>query len=555
MEHNIDSILRNAYNEIQKNLISGEPIENLKKVVIAAEKLSLNNKQIAILSIIYVKCDQNHCVEISEITSMLLRFFNEKARDIRGILRHLVSEDYLNKYEDQNKTFYYLSSKTQRAIDEDQFDYFVLKHPIGLEQILAFFHQKAMDHDKLRESEIDTLLYTLKETNSKVELIHFIEYHFMYHNHAAAFAVLATCAKALIDNDNFDFGYMVRYIQFGRQEISELRKSILQGTWTPIELGYIEITGGGHLEFNPTLQLTEKGFDFFMKEIDNFTLDLIRKKMGAINTPLMQPKEIKKTQLYFSDHFKNQTDRIVQLLSPVKFKDYQTKLASSERMKGITLLFHGAPGCGKTEFALQIAKRTNRPLMKIHVTDFMSKWVGDSEANLKRIFSDYKKVYDKYPIAPILFLNECDQIIGKRVNTQNSVDQMTNGLQNIMLEEMETFGGILIGTTNLTQNMDAAFERRWTIKMNFEPPTQDAIMAIWKNAIKGIRKDECRILAQKYLLTPGEIMNVARRFSFENLLGLQSKRIVVIEGLCQSEKYSSKNMTKSIGFEFNQTLI
>jgi SpoVK/Ycf46/Vps4 family AAA+-type ATPase len=266
---------------------------------------------------------------------------------------------------------------------------------------------------------------------------------------------------------------------------------------------------------------------------------------------MLQPKEIKPVKLLFSPILQNQTTRISELLSPSKFKHYQSSLNANERMKGITLLFHGGPGCGKTEFALQLAKQTNRPIMKIQVSDFMSKWVGDSEANLKRIFSDYKRVCENSTIEPILFLNECDQIIGKRIETNNSVDQMNNGLQNLVLEEMEIFGGILIGTTNLTQNMDSAFERRWSIKLNFEAPTADAIVEIWKFAIKGIRKNEALSLAKNYSLTPGEIMNVARRFKFEELLGLQKSRISVLEDLCNTERYKSIHHQKTIGFEFN----
>ena len=74
--------------------------------------------------------------------------------------------------------------------------------------------------------------------------------------------------------------------------------------------------------------------------------------------------------------------------------------------------------------------------MKIQVTDFQSKWVGQSESQLKAIFDDYRMSFDRMKIKPILFLNECDQIIGRRISIGSSVDQMSNALQNILLEEM-----------------------------------------------------------------------------------------------------------------------
>jgi SpoVK/Ycf46/Vps4 family AAA+-type ATPase len=241
----------------------------------------------------------------------------------------------------------------------------------------------------------------------------------------------------------------------------------------------------------------------------------------------------------------------VELLKPASFSKYQASFPKNAKMKGLTLLFHGGPGCGKTEFALQLSKATGRPLMKVEVTDFQSKWVGESEKQLKQIFADYKMACDRMGDAmPILFLNECDQVIGRRVGIKSSVDQMTNALQNIILEEMENFKGILIGTTNLTANMDPAFERRWVMKVQFESPNEIAKVAIWKSAIKGLRQSEAQELASQFDLTPGEISNISRRFVIEKMLGLTQTRLNTLKLLCESENYHSPTITKSIGFSF-----
>jgi SpoVK/Ycf46/Vps4 family AAA+-type ATPase len=224
-------------------------------------------------------------------------------------------------------------------------------------------------------------------------------------------------------------------------------------------------------------------------------------------------------------------------------------------MKGITMLFHGGPGCGKTEFALQLSKATGRPLMKIEVTDFQSKWVGESEKQLKQIFTDYKAISKRMGSqSPILFLNECDQVIGRRVGIKSSVDQMTNALQNIILEEMETFNGILIGTTNLTANMDPAFERRWVMKMQFVAPNEEAKISIWKSAIKGLRQNEALDLVKRFDFTPGEIANVSRRFVIENMLGLSQSRLQTLIQLCETEHYEVQTSQKTIGFTFEKSL-
>jgi SpoVK/Ycf46/Vps4 family AAA+-type ATPase len=126
---------------------------------------------------------------------------------------------------------------------------------------------------------------------------------------------------------------------------------------------------------------------------------------------------------------------------------------------------------------------------------------------------------------------------------------MTNAIQNILLEEMETFGGILIGTTNLTRNMDPAFERRWTMKLHFEAPNEQAIAAIWKSHIKGLRQTEAVILASQNQLTPGEIFNVGRRYAVERLLGLEDTRLKTLLKLCDTERYEAAQTARNpLGF-------
>jgi SpoVK/Ycf46/Vps4 family AAA+-type ATPase len=268
---------------------------------------------------------------------------------------------------------------------------------------------------------------------------------------------------------------------------------------------------------------------------------------------MMQPKDIQKVDLYFNPDFAKRIDRMSTILMPQKFAEFQASFPKNAKMKGLTMLFHGGPGSGKTETVLQLCRKTKRPLMKIEVTDFQSKWVGESERKLKQIFTDYKTACERMEVAPILFLNECDQIIGKRVGIRNSVDQMNNALQNILLEQLEQFQGIMIGTTNLTKNMDEAFERRFAMKFQFESPNETAKVSIWKSAIKGLRQQEAIALVKQFDFTPGEINNVARRFMVENLLGLEKSRLQTLQELCETEHYE-RNHTSNIGFSFDKSL-
>lgn len=94
-------------------------------------------------------------------------------------------------------------------------------------------------------------------------------------------------------------------------------------------------------------------------------------------------------------------------------------------------------------------------------------WVGESEKNIKGIFDDYKQKVKQSVKAPILLFNEADAIIVKRqVGAERAVEKMENSIQNIILQEIEQLDGILIATTNLAENMDKAFERRFLMIQN-----------------------------------------------------------------------------------------
>ncbi len=548
-------LIKKAFADVQESsLIANKPLIDLPHLVEMANKFNMSFERAVVFASIYCITENESKLTERGITSFLKHFFVNNSRAVRMEIRELKRIGLICMLKDEGLLVYFIDSRIMQSLDENDLDAIVNIGPVGLEASMEFVRKKLMDHDTLSGSEVLQYLDDIKQGNPDLTLIKYCEEKYFFSTIYDAYLCLAVCAKAVIDNDAFDFSYMESYVNVGRRYIQVLRQEVLSQSWAPIEEGYIEIAGGNTMDFNPQLILTAKGYDFFLKELDPEFLKMIRTKIGALQTPLIQPKDIQKVSLFFDDEFKDRTERIASLLQPETFKKYQDSFPKAAKMKGMTLLFHGLPGCGKTEFALQLSKITGRPLMKIEVTDFQSKWVGESEKRLRGIFKDYRMACERSEIQPLLFFNEADQIIGKRVAIRNSVDQMTNALQNIVLEEMENFDGILIGTTNLTDNMDSAFERRWVMKLHFESPNNQAKQAIWKSAIKALRVSEAETLVRKFDFTPGEITNIARRFSVEKLLGLKSTRLDVLMTLCESERYNSGASTKSIGFTFEKSL-
>lgn len=216
---------------------------------------------------------------------------------------------------------------------------------------------------------------------------------------------------------------------------------------------------------------------------------------------------------------------------------------------GFACLFYGEPGTGKTETVLQLARQTGRDILQVNVSQIKSMWVGESEKNIKQLFDNYRAKVKDSKIAPILLFNEADAIINKRQEgAERAVDKMENSIQNIILQEMETLDGILIATTNLAQNMDKAFERRFLYKIKFEKPTIEARMNMWHEMIPTLNDEDSRALASNYDFSGGQIENIARHYTIGKILHGESANVVeVLSEYCDSERLETKEKRR-IGF-------
>jgi len=137
---------------------------------------------------------------------------------------------------------------------------------------------------------------------------------------------------------------------------------------------------------------------------------------------------------------------------------------------GLLILLYGSPGTGKTFCAGAIANYLKKSLLTTDISKILSAWVGESEKNVRNLFLTYDRIIKQTHSAPILLLNEADQFLSKRGEITRSTDRMYNQMQNLFLEAFEEFPGILICTTNLRDNFDPAFSRRFHLKLRFPFP-------------------------------------------------------------------------------------
>lgn len=264
---------------------------------------------------------------------------------------------------------------------------------------------------------------------------------------------------------------------------------------------------------------------------------------------VLKPEDLTPKELFFSGDIQHQVSELESFFLPEQYKKIHERMEQRGFRQGFACLFYGSPGTGKTETVYQLARQTGRSLMVVDVPQIKSKWVGDSEKNIKALFDRYRELVKKSETAPILLFNEADGIIGiRKQGASSAVDKMENTVQNIILQEMETLDGIMIATTNLTENLDTAFERRFLYKIRFEKPDASVRSKIWRQMIPELNEADAATLANNFDFSGGQIENVARKFSINTILhGQASELLPLLNSYCQEERLQG-SCTRKIGF-------
>lgn len=282
------------------------------------------------------------------------------------------------------------------------------------------------------------------------------------------------------------------------------------------------------------LKLTDKAKELYFEEDAQFFIEKMGKKEFIAYTG------IKEKRLFFSVKEQEQLALVGNTLQEQNYQSLVKRLESKGLAKGLTILLYGAPGTGKTESVMQWARQSGRDIVHVDISAAKSMWYGESEKIVKEIFTRYKRMCKRSSVKPILLFNEADAIFSKRriMDGGRSTDQTENTIQNIILEEMENLDGILIATTNLADNFDKAFERRFLFKIRFERPSVETKRNIWLDKLPGLGVDDATLLATDYDFSGGEIDNVVRKVIMMEVIDGISPSIDIVNKLCREEKIS-----------------
>lgn len=217
------------------------------------------------------------------------------------------------------------------------------------------------------------------------------------------------------------------------------------------------------------------------------------------------------------------------------------------------IIFYGDAGTGKTMTAYSLAKSLKRQVLSFDCSKILSMYVGESEKNVRKIFDTFYELCEKTRSEPILLLNEADQFLSSRSSgIGSSADQMHNQMQNIFLEQIEKFQGMLIATTNLLENIDKAFSRRFNYKIEFKKPDEAQRVELWEKMLpqNAPYEDNFRIeeLA-KFPLTGGQINLIIKNTAYK--VAVKEEPIFLQKDFTEEitkEKSGNFDSDKSMGF-------
>ena len=267
---------------------------------------------------------------------------------------------------------------------------------------------------------------------------------------------------------------------------------------------------------------------------------------------LIKCQDIEKKELFFSSDAQEEIDNLRKMISSSGFIHVKEVQSRKKRASSVVSLLWGPPGTGKTETVKQLALESGRDVIKFDMAKVTGYGWGATEKYYRALFRAYNYVAVISNNVPILLLNEADDILSKRLTRmERAIDKSENTIANILLEEVENLNGILLATTNLIDNIDSAFERRFLFKTRLIKPDASARAKIWKSSIPELTEEEARQLADNFEMSGAQIDNVVVKRDLAELYFDGDRGYDYIVKLCEKElstENGSKSFRSHIGF-------
>ena len=415
--------------------------------------------------------------------------------------------------------------------------------PNDFMKALSDLYEEFLSHGHILREEFHDELKPLLDQNKHLEILKAVERLGL--NYDSTVFLLYFCKRLVYEAQPYvDIEQLSDLVD----DFSPHSRNLFNGKHELVKKKLVQPGGRGHA-LRDLFTLTTNAKKKLLKEYD--IVEEEEEEVDCSRFKVVKAKDIKSKQMYYSEQNQKDLEVISELLSEPKWQEIRNNLQENGMRQGFNCLFHGAPGTGKTETVLQLALKTGRDIMQVDISTVRDKWYGETEKIVKDIFVQYARLVKNSKRTPILLFNEADAILSVRsdISNSHSTDKTENAIQNILLQEMENLDGIMIATTNLADNFDKAFERRFIYKVRFEQPSIEAKVSIWESQIDELGDTEAVWLARNYNFSGGQIENVARKVFVEKLLFSKPLEMSRLVELCEQEKLEKDNNYQPIGFK------
>jgi SpoVK/Ycf46/Vps4 family AAA+-type ATPase len=354
--------------------------------------------------------------------------------------------------------------------------------------------------------------------------------------------VLFISCCEMTDNSSVDLTKLFRILYSDVETQMMARKKFLRSETKLQQLELVDLKTDT-FKSDREVELTEKGRNVFFSE----DLEFFMKNEVVNQKDLILHESIQEKPLFYNEEDKKNLDFLTQLLLPEN--RILEKMQKMQTRPQVMILLSGMPGIGKSEFVLQLARRTKRDVKRVDLSEVKSHFYSDSEKLTAKIFRDYASLYKVKEIKPIMYIDEIDGWLGQRsIGGSSAVDSTEHAIQSILLMLLSEFEGILVGCTNIHKRLDPSYMRRFGFKYEIHLPNEDTRVNLWKDRLPNLTDEQVLYLAHRHNLAGGSIDNVCRKIVLTQLVYETSPDLQQIDQFCFEEFLDRPNEKRKIGY-------